>query len=391
MNKICVFLGIGPQSGGMFQYTRSILDGLELFNDESTQIYAAYIDPLWKEQLSNHKFVPIQLSSGGFGLRIALALMALRISVPLSRKFTTKINPLYRQLAELNCDLYLFPAQDALSYQLELPIMTSVHDLMHRYEPFFPEVSKVGRYKIREHRFHSIAHQSQSVLVDSKVGLDQLVECYGVSPDKVHALPYIAPSYIMNLEPIDFDQRYKLPPKFIFYPAQFWEHKNHRRLIDAAVIVAQSCPDLRLVFAGGAHHQYDSLVRYGRECGLADKISFPGYIPDSDLSGFYKRARALIMPSFFGPTNIPPLEAFACGCPVAVSNIYGMAEQSRGAALLFDPTSTEEIAAVMHRLWIDDHVCKQLSEMGYRNHATWNLESFGRRLYEIISKNISFR
>lgn len=42
---------------------------------------------------------------------------------------------------------------------------------------------------------------------------------------------------------------------------------------------------------------------------------------------FYRRARRMVMPTYFGPTNIPPLEANALGCPVAVSKVYGMPEQ----------------------------------------------------------------
>jgi len=50
----------------------------------------------------------------------------------------------------------------------------------------------------------------------------------------------------------------------------------------------------------------------------------------------------MIMPTFFGPTNIPPLEAIAVGCPVAVSNIYGMPHQLGDAALYFNPTRVEK-------------------------------------------------
>ena len=80
---------------------------------------------------------------------------------------------------------------------------------------------------------------------------------------------------------------------------------------------------------------------------------------------FYRRARAMVMPTFFGPTNIPPLEAFALGCPVAVSNIYGIPEQVGDAALLFDPNSVEEIADCIERLWQDDALCASLISKGH--------------------------
>ena len=66
------------------------------------------------------------------------------------------------------------------------------------------------------------------------------------------------------------------------------------------------------------------------------------------------------MPSYFGPTNIPPLEAMALGCPVAVSNKYAMPEQVGDAGLLFDPDSPEEIAKCIKAMWLDDKLRQKM-------------------------------
>ena len=92
----------------------------------------------------------------------------------------------------------------------------------------------------------------------------------------------------------------------------------------------------------------------------------------------------MMMPTFFGPTNIPPLEAFACGCPTAVSNIYGMPEQVGEAAILFNPLSVDEIANAMERLWIDDDLCSNLISKGYEKTKTWSQKQFAERLYDIL-------
>jgi glycosyltransferase involved in cell wall biosynthesis len=102
------------------------------------------------------------------------------------------------------------------------------------------------------------------------------------------------------------------------------------------------------------------------------------------LPEFYRRARALVMPTFFGPTNIPPLEALSCGCPVAVSNIYAMPEQLGDAALYFDPASPSEIASALERLWRDDALCARLREQGQRRIASWTPAHFARRLKAVL-------
>ena len=57
-------------------------------------------------------------------------------------------------------------------------------------------------------------------------------------------------------------------------------------------------------------HSYRSITKLINSLGLEETVIFKGYVPENDLSGFYKRAKALIFPSFFGPTNIPPLDLF---------------------------------------------------------------------------------
>lgn len=139
-----------------------------------------------------------------------------------------------------------------------------------------------------------------------------------------------------------------------------------------------------MVFAGSPNNAYTEVNALVSNLGLSDHIIFLGYIPDEHMAPIYRRARALIMPTFFGPTNIPPLEAFSLGCPVAVSNIYGMPEQVGNAALLFDPSSDTELTEIMYRLWTDDVLCDSLSRKGRERAALWNRDAFEERFAKIV-------
>ena len=86
------------------------------------------------------------------------------------------------------------------------------------------------------------------------------------------------------------------------------------------------------------------------------------------------------------PTNIPPLEALAIGCPVALSAVTGMTDQVGDAALLFNPDSVEEIADCIRRLWIDDKLCAELAERGKRRALNWGQKQFNERLREIVTE-----
>ncbi|MFM6269445.1 MAG: glycosyltransferase, partial [Dolichospermum sp.] len=55
------------------------------------------------------------------------------------------------------------------------------------------------------------------------------------------------------------------------------------------------------------------------------------------MTSLYINAFSLAFMSFFGPDNLPPLEAMALGCPVIASKVSGSEEQLGNNALLVNP------------------------------------------------------
>lgn len=382
--RIGLFLGVGPRAGGMFQYAQSVLEALSQL-DSRYEVTIAYSDTDWSAILTRFGLTGVALKHASGGQRLADLAMALRLPGGVVRALGQVLNPLVRELLAFRCDVWIFPAQESLSYQMPVPAIGTIHDLMHRYEAIFPEVSAKGRYGIREHRFRNIATWCNGVMVDSEVGRQHVVESYGVPAAKVYPLPYVAPSYLKdNHERADFDTHYRLPDKFLFYPAQFWPHKNHLRLLEAVHRVAERYPDIALVLSGGKHHAFDEIKRRVEDLGMHERIRFVGYVPDTDLRALYKRAHALVMPTFFGPTNIPPLEAMAIGCPVLVSGIYGMPDQCGDAALYFDPNSVTQMVERIEQVWSDDALAAEMVRKGLERTRHNGQPQFNRRLVAIV-------
>ena len=115
--------------------------------------------------------------------------------------------------------------------------------------------------------------------------------------------------------------RLGLPSRFVFYPAQFWPHKNHLRLIDAFRRVVAQEPDLKLVLTGKKRDEYRTVMRAVEDAGLKQNVQHLGYIDQADLQAIYHLATALVMPSLFESVSIPIYEAFQAGTPVAASGI----------------------------------------------------------------------
>lgn len=386
MKRIGLLLTAGPSDGGMFQYSMAVLSALLALPREDHTLVIGYTDPAWTRFLpADVEQFPLPLS------RTLSSFAALWTTVGLSHKLWLRCALLFsaavRQVVHKNCDLWIFPRQDIWSSRFPVPALAAVHDLMHLYEPRFSEAAGLGRRRYRQRYMQELINYSMGILVDSEVGKQHVLESFKADPGKVFILPYVPPSYIY--EPgasLDFDARYRLPGKFLFYPAEFWPHKNHLRLIDAIARVRASCSDIHLILAGSLGKEYLRVRMHVENLGLQDHVHFAGYLPEADIPEFYRRARALVFPTFFGPTNIPPLEAFALGCPVAASGIYGMPEQLGDAALLFDPHSAEQMADCIGRLWQDDTLCQRLTSNGHARARHWGPSQFTSVLHRIIEK-----
>lgn len=387
VKKIGLFLGADPGSGGMFQYSLALLEALAALPRDDHEVVVASFNPAWRSHVELLGVRHISLGTPDGRERYTLGWVWRTLCLPMVpwKRFLWRLDPVARALNEAHCDLWVFPAQDHWGYLAPVPALVAIHDLMHRYESQFPEVSRWGRYFLREYRFRNICRHARAVLVDSEVGRTHVMASYGLDRERIYPLPYLPPRYIYSQDvPDGFGSRYALPRKFLFYPAQFWQHKNHDRLFQAIARVSDECPDIYLVLAGSKEHEYRRLVLRVTELGLQDRVMFAGYVPDADLPELYRRARALVMPTFFGPTNIPPLEGFSLGCPVAISGIYGIPEQVGDAALLFNPNSIPEMAKVIRDLWLNDNLCKQLVIRASERSRNWGKTEFSMTLGNII-------
>lgn len=182
------------------------------------------------------------------------------------------------------------------------------------------------------------------------------------------------------------DESIETPRKYIFYPAQFWKHKNHLNLLKAISLLKNSIKDIHLILVGSEKNNCKEIERYIIENDLQNEVTIFGFVSDANIIYLYKHAVAMVMPSYFGPTNIPPLEAMVLGCPVAVSNKYAMPEQVGKAGLLFNPDSPEEIAECIKKLWTDEKLRDEMKVLGYQRVKRWTEKEFAERLIQVLKK-----
>lgn len=389
MRRIGLFLGVTPESGGAFQYTESMLAALCDLDRRTLTLVLAVAHPAWTHvaEAASPSGGVTQLSES---VSDRVSRLAIRAGLPsgVFRSLSQFLPGIARDLRAEACDLWIFPSQEHYAYSSKINSIGTIHDLMHRFERRFPEVSARGLYWRRENHYSAMCKHSTAILTDSRIGKEHVVEAYAAKEDQVYPLPYCPPPR----KPMALENEQSLLARlglegkaFFFYPAQFWEHKNHLRLIDAYSHVKKFHPDVCLLLTGSRKNGSEAVARKIAALGLDQSVITPGYIDEAHVQALYKYATALVMPTFFGPTNIPPLDAMRAGCPMALSDIYGMREQSGDAAIYFDPEVTQTIAQAMLRILTDPDLRERMRRNGLARSLELDFTAFVRRLNAILS------
>jgi glycosyltransferase involved in cell wall biosynthesis len=384
MINITVFLSLSPSEGGKYQYCLSILDALSIFEKKKYRITAVYFDSDWIRHIPKWFESRKIIQKGLVSRLIFKGVRMLWNGLEIYRAYGKYLNPIYSQLATTSPDIILYPGNEALLYEIAIPGIIPVFDLMHRYEKF-PEIADTVIFRKRELHYKRVCRYAQAILVDSEVGKMQLLESYEVDEKKVFELSYVAPSYVTREWDINIAERYCLPEKFIFYPAQFWEHKNHIRLLEAIhILAAEKNLIVNVVLVGSAKNADDQIMEYIQIKNLSSQVFMLSYVSNEELVALYKIAVALIMPSLLGPTNIPQLEAFALKCPVLTSSVYGVPDQVGDAALLFNPLDSRDIADKIEMVCLDETLRERLIKAGVKQNERHSLSNFRNNLEKAI-------
>ena len=303
----------------------------------------------------------------------------------LDREFT-HFSSLEKAVLEHKIDLVWFVA--IWTEKVTVPYIATVWDLAHRTHPYFPEVSVTGwKWKLRERLYRELLPRAACVITGTEVGKEEIIRYYQLPEHLVQVVPFPTPQFAL-VPPEARDKAIvteSFPENYLFYPAQFWPHKNHIGLLLALKTVREEYSiDLNLVLTGSDKGNLGYVQEMVEKLGLTGKVSFLGFVETGLLRELYRRAFALVYPTFFGPDNLPPLEAFALGCPVIASKVNGAEEQLGNAALLFDPKDPIAMARRIQELHDSPDKREELINLGRKRALRWTAADYVEQMFHII-------
>jgi glycosyltransferase involved in cell wall biosynthesis len=266
--------------------------------------------------------------------------------------------PVRRELELDRLEAIHFPLTVMLPGVDRPPAVTTILDVQHEELPqFFSRPERAYRKRV----YGSTARRSRLVIAISEHAKATIVERLGVEPERARVihLGIDHERFRPGRQPGERDP-------FLLYPANRWPHKNHERLLEAFAIVRRERPELQLVLTGSGHE--------GRQ--VPPGVESRGRVAAEELVELYQRASAVVFPSLYEGFGQPTLEAMACGCPVACSNVSALPEVVGNAARLFDPLRPEEIAAAVLDVLAD---AEQWARRGLARAAWFTWDECARR------------
>lgn len=385
--KVGVFLeDFSPEVGGGFTIQDDIFRALiELLDDthHSFVIFCRRAEAVNK--LVSHPRLTAVDFPGSFGKRVFARAERGLNSLLEKRQRQSRLEQLGK---EAGIEFMWFVGAEAV--QLDLPYLAIVWDLQHRLQPWFPEVSSAGTWKHRERFYGEFLRRATMIIAGTDAGREEIERFYQVTSNRIKILPHPTPAFALDAQPGNDEsllRKYELPSNYLFYPAQFWSHKNHANLLLAAAeLKGKHGIDLPVVLVGSDKGNADYVRSLAAQLKPAVDVSFLGFVPSEDLIALYRGAFALAYVTFFGPENLPTLEAFALGCPVVASDVAGAREQLGDAALFVDPRNPSSIANAIKALHDDANLRQSLIEKGRARAKRSTAKSFVRGVFDALDE-----
>jgi glycosyltransferase involved in cell wall biosynthesis len=363
MHVAAVVAGFDPQSGGGHTFEQEILEALR-------QAAAS----------SAHRFTVLCPEASSAALAAELSGSLPVVGVP---RRTGRLTAMaFREIESIRAhwrrqsDIDRVAAANGIEFvwflsaqpdRTDIPFMTVVWDLQHRATPWFPEMSAQGMWDGRESVHRWFLQRATKIIAGTRVGRDQLTQFFQIPPENILTLPHPTPSYVFGeakAAPSDAIERLGVRQPYVLYPAQFWPHKNHVNLLLAIADLKKKGMTVSVALVGSDQGNRQFIADVAARAGISEQVHFLGFVERSVLVSLYRQALALTYVSWCGPENLPPLEAFALGCPVIATLIPGAEEQLGDAALFCEPGDPASISAAIANVHADAALRARLVEAG---------------------------
>ncbi|MFP4088305.1 MAG: glycosyltransferase [Desulfobacteraceae bacterium] len=292
-----------------------------------------------------------------------------------------------RLLGSRSVDLLFCPFTAPTYAESGIPTVCVLYDLQHLEFPQFFSPHEIG---VRNAFMKEVRQKADHIVCISEHVRETVLKYLKTDPQKTHIAYVCIQSRLSTPDQKTLDrERFKLNihrRPYMFYPANFWPHKNHRMLLAAYGMFLSRNPEsaLDLVFTGALDDLETEMKRVVVRMGLKDRVHFLGFLPQAQLEVVWQGCEFLIFPSLYEGFGIPVLEAMSMGKPVLCSNATSLPEVAGDAALYFDPRKPGHMVNCMERVTGDSRLQERLIRSGLSRAAGFSYQRMQQKYMGIF-------
>ena len=216
------------------------------------------------------------------------------------------------------CDVYHSPWIDGAMLRCPVPMVVTLHDLapLKRHGQY---LRSTLRFKLR----YLAVQRAARVIVPTCAVADDVESVLDIPLERIAVIPE-APAASLHRRSDDevsaVRHRFSLPERYLVWVGAM-QRPDPRKRVAALTRATRSMP---LVLVGPTAQWAHELPG----------VKLTGAVSDDELAAIYTGAHALIFPSDDEGFGLPPVEALACGTPVAASDVPALREVLDGRATL---------------------------------------------------------
>jgi glycosyltransferase involved in cell wall biosynthesis len=223
-------------------------------------------------------------------------------------------------------DLIIFLSPSELSlFCGDINFVLNIWDLDHKKNSPYPEHKKDFIFEKREEFLKICLFKAFKIIVPHAQNKKDLIKLYNCNSDKIEVqtlipyLPNIPKNRLkfFNSKESKYIENFSKYKKIILYPATFWPHKNHKYLIDSAILLKnKNINNFHFIMCGSDRGTQKYIKKLIKNNNLFEHVTVFSLVSNLFLKKLYKNCFAVVMPTNTGPTNLPLYEAMYFKKPI---------------------------------------------------------------------------
>lgn len=280
---------------------------------------------------------------------------------------------------------------DIVSHLLEIKYIKSIYvlgwipDFQHKY---LKNLFSNRDILLRDKLYNIMAEKYNGIILSSKDAECDFKKFLKYEKTKTYVLQFVVPFRKIMYNRNYLSSKYGIEGNFFYVPNQFWQHKNHKIILEALNYLKDTSI---VVYSTGNTNDYRNknyffqLLSYIKKYKLEKKFKILGAVPYKDVQILMMECKAVINPSLFEGWSTTVEEAKSLGKRIILSDIKVHKEQNPEGGVFFKKNEAKDLADKMLQVWNESGEVNKQLEKNAVNDLNRRKNILRKKYYNIIN------